>query len=482
MDSIVLGRDVDTGEEFKLKTAELITGRTAVIAKTGYGKSWTIRRIVEQLMERGYPVGIIDPEGEHVSLADVFDMLVVSPRGDVDLTKVPPARLAQVAIKGVSFVLDMSKYRPEVAAEVAARLMEGLMKVGSSDGFLLVVDEAKELAPERGTGSTLGKGAAETLTWLNTLATRGRKKGIGLMFSTQRPQLVSKTLLSQAENKVILRVEYSRDLSAIVQYLGLSREVASKISGLERGVAYVEGPFAFRPGFVRVGEVRSAHLGSTPNPKPRPPPSLQEVVRFLNVQVQVSEKPEEGGTERVERMEERRREPRKGRSSNDGKSDVGRKGGGSRGARRRGERKEDVRRISIRSDEIWSLPPARLTSDAVRDLVRRRNEMRDLLSTLERRKDEMSEAVYQLLREEYERELAALEGDLEPYRREALESSLVLEAAIEDRRVRIESLSSKKVNPIKRIVLGWRIRKLRREMTSLERRLKRLRKIMEELE
>ncbi len=474
MDTIVLGQEIDSGEEFRLKIAELVTGRTAVIAKTGYGKSWTIRKVVEELLERGYPVGIIDPEGEHTSLADVFDMLIISPDGDVDLAKVSPSRLAQVAVKGVSFILDMSKYKPETSTKLAAKIIENLMKIGSSDGFLMVVDEAKELAPEKGAGSTLGKGAMETLTWLNTLATRGRKKGIGLMFSTQRPQLVSKTLLSQAENKIILRVEYSRDLSAVIQYLGLSRDVASRISSLERGVAYVEGPFTFKSGFVRVGSVKSAHLGSTPSPKPRPPPSLQEVVRFLSVQTEITVSESESDVEKypmeVKEVKEDKGRIRKRREIKETtKSKV-------RAKQRR------AKRISVRSQEIWSLPPARLRSDVVKDLVRRRNEMRELLRTLENRKEVMDEAVYQLLRDEYERELGLLEEDLEPYRMEAMEVELILDAAIEDRRNIVEALSSKKVNPLKRIAVKWRIWKLRREMKSLEKRLKAVRRILKELE
>ncbi|MDK2372320.1 MAG: DUF87 domain-containing protein [Candidatus Korarchaeota archaeon] len=478
MDTIVLGREIDSGEEFRLKIAELVTGRTAVIAKTGYGKSWTIRKVVEELLERGYPVGIIDPEGEHTSLADVFDMLIISPDGDVDLTRASPSRLAQVAVKGVSFILDMSKYKPDTSTKLAAGIIEGLMKIGSPDGFLVVVDEAKELAPEKGAGSTLGKGAMSTLTWLNTLATRGRKKGIGLMFSTQRPQLVSKTLLSQAENKIILRVEYIRDLSAVIQYLGLSKDVASRISSLERGVAYVEGPFTFKPGFVKVGGVKSAHLGSTPNPKPRPPPSLQEVVRFLSIQTEINvSKTEDAGRKLKDEVVEGGIEGENGRGKSE-KRRVVRKTSKSRvKAKERG-----TKSISVRSPEIWSLPPARLRSDVVKGLVERRNEMRDLLSTLESRKEVMDEAVYQMLKEEYERELGLLEEDLDPYRTEAMEASLVLEAAIEDRRNIMEALSSRRVNPLKRIAVKWRIWRLQREIKGLEKRLKMVRRILKELE
>ncbi len=464
MDTIVLGKEVETGKDFKLKVPELVTGRTAIIAKTGYGKSWTIRRIVEQLLDTGYPVGIIDPEGEHSSLAEIFDLLIIAPDGDVDLTRVSPTRLAQVAVRGVSFILDLSKYDPDISSELTISTLEALMNMKGNGGFLVVVDEAKVLAPERGVGSTLGKHALFTTTWLNALATRGRKRGLGLLFSTQRPQLVSKTLLSQAENKIILRVEYSRDLSAIVEFLGLSKRVARKITRLDRGVAYVEGPFADRSSFVRVGEVRSAHLGSTPSPKPRPPPSLKEVVSFLSMGELESLNDEEREVE-LERAEERRK---------------GKVGETSIKAKEKSGFNRKGRKIDIRSPEIFSLPPQSLSSKIAEDLVKRRNEMRSLVSTLEDRKGEMKEHVYQLLLKEYEREMSHLEDSLEPYREEAREAILVLEAAIEDRKNMIAALNRSK-SFLKKLCNKLKIYKLKREIRDLERRLNKTKRLLSNL-
>ena len=41
----------------------------AVLAKTGYGKSYTVSVMIEELLEKDYPVIIIDPHGEYSSLA-----------------------------------------------------------------------------------------------------------------------------------------------------------------------------------------------------------------------------------------------------------------------------------------------------------------------------------------------------------------------------------------------------------------------------
>ncbi|MCD6245070.1 MAG: DUF87 domain-containing protein [Candidatus Korarchaeota archaeon] len=456
MDRIILGKDTENDKDFYLKVPEIITGRTAVIAKTGYGKSWTIRRISEQLLERGYPLGIIDPEGEHVSLADLYDMLIISPEGDVDLSKGSPKKLAKAAIEGVSFILDLSKYEAEIGAILTSEIIEALLKEGGK-GFLVVVDEARELAPERGARSILGQHANLTSTWITTLATRGRKRGIGILFSTQRPQLISKTLLSQVENKIILRVEYNADISVISKFLGLDKQTVRKIRNLDKGVAFVEGPFADRPGFVKIGPVKSIHMGETPKPVPRPPPSLDEVIRYITsepeVMIAIS------GSEDSKLKEEVIVEAKPSKV-----------------------KKPVKRRISIRSPYIWQLPSKRLLSKPVKDLIAKRNELRSLIKRLESRKGEMRESVYELLREEYEKELKSLERDLEPYKREARETLLVLEAAMEDRRTRLAELVERKVNPLRRLINRYKMRKLRKEIERLEKRLKRTIHILDMLE
>ncbi len=52
----------------KIDPKRLITKHLAVLAKTGAGKSYTLGVIVEELLEQGIPIVIIDPHGEYSSL------------------------------------------------------------------------------------------------------------------------------------------------------------------------------------------------------------------------------------------------------------------------------------------------------------------------------------------------------------------------------------------------------------------------------
>ena len=49
----------------------IVTRHLAILAMTGAGKSWTARRLVEELAGKNYPIVIFDPHGDYTGLADV---------------------------------------------------------------------------------------------------------------------------------------------------------------------------------------------------------------------------------------------------------------------------------------------------------------------------------------------------------------------------------------------------------------------------
>ena len=52
----------------------IVTRHLAILAMTGAGKSWTARRIIEQLASKHYPIVIFDPHGDYTGLAEVKDL------------------------------------------------------------------------------------------------------------------------------------------------------------------------------------------------------------------------------------------------------------------------------------------------------------------------------------------------------------------------------------------------------------------------
>ncbi len=57
--------------DVKVDGHTIVTRHLAILAMTGAGKSWTARRVIEQLAEKNYPIVIFDPHGDYTGLADV---------------------------------------------------------------------------------------------------------------------------------------------------------------------------------------------------------------------------------------------------------------------------------------------------------------------------------------------------------------------------------------------------------------------------
>lgn len=60
--------------EVKVDGHSIVTRHLAILAMTGAGKSWTARRIIEQLAQKNYPIVIFDPHGDYSGLADVVGL------------------------------------------------------------------------------------------------------------------------------------------------------------------------------------------------------------------------------------------------------------------------------------------------------------------------------------------------------------------------------------------------------------------------
>lgn len=57
--------------DVKVDGHAIVTRHLAILAMTGAGKSWTARRIIEQLAIKNYPIVIFDPHGDYTGLGDV---------------------------------------------------------------------------------------------------------------------------------------------------------------------------------------------------------------------------------------------------------------------------------------------------------------------------------------------------------------------------------------------------------------------------
>lgn len=143
------------------------------------------------------------------------------------------------------YVLDLRasnslEERGAKAAAVMNFLFERAKVANGTFPVAVVVDEAQNFAPEQQTG-WLSR-ARNSFDALFRIATEGRKFGIAMLVSTQRPARVNKDILSQCNTHMIFRVANLEDLQAIgASFEAASAPLLEELPGFDTGVCVVGG-------------------------------------------------------------------------------------------------------------------------------------------------------------------------------------------------------------------------------------------------
>jgi hypothetical protein len=97
---------------------------------------------------------------------------------------------------------------------------------------------------------------------MRTIASEGRKFGLGLLVISQRPARVDKNVVSQCNTQIILRITNPNDLNAIKKGVeGLTSEMVGEIKRLPPGTAMVVNPELEKPIIVNIRTRKSRHGG-----------------------------------------------------------------------------------------------------------------------------------------------------------------------------------------------------------------------------
>jgi DNA helicase HerA-like ATPase len=160
---------------------------------------------------------------------------------------------------GRAAAIDMTGILPELQAMIVSRLLTDIFEARKrrliSPG-MVVVEEAHNYIPERGSGN------AASTSIVRTIAAEGRKFGLGLMVISQRPARVDKNVISQCNTQIIMRVTNPNDLKALSKGLeGMTGELEEEIKRLPAGVAMLVSNEIERPITVNIRPRKSRHGG-----------------------------------------------------------------------------------------------------------------------------------------------------------------------------------------------------------------------------
>lgn len=246
----------EVGGAATLNLERLLETRMLVQANSGGGKSWLLRRLLEQTAPRVQQL-VIDPEGEFATLREKFDYVIAAPHdGDAVATPKTAALLARRLLEaGVSAVLDVYDLKAHERQAFVRRFLDSLVNAPRAlwHPVLVVIDEAHLFCPQAG--------SAEAASAVIDLCTRGRKRGLAPVLATQRLSKLHKDAAAEMLNKLVGRTGLDVDVKRAADELGMSaREGTAALRALAPGEFYAYGP-ALSPIVQRltVGPVATTH-------------------------------------------------------------------------------------------------------------------------------------------------------------------------------------------------------------------------------
>jgi DNA helicase HerA-like ATPase len=170
-----------------------------------------------------------------------------------------PTRIEELVKAGKTAIIDMKGAEPKLQQLIVYRLCKEVFegrKMGKIPPFMLVIEEAHNFCPERGFGQAVSSNI------LRTIASEGRKFGLGLLVISQRPARVDKNVISQCSTQIILKVTNPNDIKALSRGLEfMSSEMEEEIKRIPQGVALLSSPSIEMPIMVDVRVRKSEHGG-----------------------------------------------------------------------------------------------------------------------------------------------------------------------------------------------------------------------------
>jgi len=269
---------------------ELLATRLLVQGNSGSGKSHLLRRILEESASIVQQV-VIDPEGDFVTLADVFGHIVVdgAAYSSAELTRLA----GRIREHRASVVLALDGLEIEAQMRCAALFLSALFDAPREQWFpaLVVVDEAQMFAPAAA-GEVSDEARRLSLGAMTNLMCRGRKRGLAGIVATQRLAKLAKNVAAEASNFLMGRTFLDIDMARAADLLGMERRQAEQIRDLGRGQFLGLGPaISRRPVAVRIGQVRTGARVMAQKLAPPPSASPDELHALLHADLHLDDAP-----------------------------------------------------------------------------------------------------------------------------------------------------------------------------------------------
>lgn len=284
----------------------LLETRMLIQANSGGGKSWAIRRLLEQTAGEVQQL-VIDPEGEFATLREKHDYVIAAAHDGDALAHPKTAQLLarRLLETGVSAILDIYDLKAHERQAFVRVFCETLVNAPKAlwQPTLIVLDEAHVFCPEAG--------KAESASAVIDLATRGRKRGFALIAATQRLAKLHKDTAAELLNKLVGRTGLDVDVKRAADELGMTpKQAMEELRPLAAGEFFAFGPaLSLSVRKLKVGDVKTTHPKAGDRSLKAPPKPTAAIVAVLP---KLADLPKEAETE-LRTAEDLRRELAKAR-------------------------------------------------------------------------------------------------------------------------------------------------------------------------
>jgi len=250
--------------------------RLAIVGTSGSGKTYAAKGLAERLMAGGGRVCIVDPLGVWWGLRSSADghapspypvVVFGGPHADVALDPGMGTALGTlIGTRALACVVDVSDLGSAIARRAFMTAFTAALYEANTEPLHLVLDEADLWAPQRAQ-----PGGHELLGRVEEIVRRGRIRGFVPWLITQRPAVLHKDVLSQADILVSMKLTASQDRDAVGRWIEgqADRAEGQRILGALPRLARGEG-WVWAPGdgvLARVAFPRIRTLDSSQTPR-----------------------------------------------------------------------------------------------------------------------------------------------------------------------------------------------------------------------
>lgn len=269
------------GKDAPINVQAIVESKLLIQANSGGGKSWAVRRVLEQTYS-SVPQIVIDPEGEFHTLREKHEYALLGQKGgdgpaDLKSAAMLARRILELNVSAIVDIYELGTRRQAFVKLFCEALINAPRDLWHP--VLIVLDEANVFCPESGQAN------AESTNAVIDLMTRGRKRGFGVVLATQRIASLHKSAAAECNSKMIGRTALDVDMKRAAKELGFTtKEQEMSLRTLKPGTFFVYGPaLASSVRLITVGPVITTHprAGERATAPTPPGPKVRKILGQL---------------------------------------------------------------------------------------------------------------------------------------------------------------------------------------------------------